>query len=155
MANDLSFCTEHSGRTCCDTNDTTRVKAKIGYAKMKEDVTDYCFLMTVKALCSPCDGDTVSLSFCIVTMDYIGNWQDWRIMLIILWYMVCIMHERLPGSILEPCREPTILQERLSDMFSCRWSDQLVKAVLWVYGFQSAVHGWCVTQWQTLLWWGA
>lgn len=59
MMSEINFCTEHAGRTCCNQNDTLKVKAKIGFTKLKSDVSDTCFSMTVRALCSHCDGDVV------------------------------------------------------------------------------------------------
>jgi len=65
MFNEINFCTEHAGRTCCDMNNTNRIKAKIAYSKTKSEVSDTCFLMTAKALCSHCDGDIVNQTFYI------------------------------------------------------------------------------------------
>jgi hypothetical protein len=31
---------EHSGRTCCNAEDTNKIKAKFGMAKLKADVSD-------------------------------------------------------------------------------------------------------------------
>ena len=60
QVNEINFCTEHAGRTCCNQDDVNKVKAKIGMAKIKCDVSDQCFSMTTRALCSYCDGDIVS-----------------------------------------------------------------------------------------------
>lgn len=71
MQQDLNFCSDHASRTCCSANDmVTYVKAKIGYAKMKTDLSDQCFLLTSKALCSRCDGDVVSHSLSILPFMY-------------------------------------------------------------------------------------
>jgi hypothetical protein len=40
MDNNITFCSEHSGKTCCNSEDTTKIKAKIGFAKMRSEVSD-------------------------------------------------------------------------------------------------------------------
>ncbi len=63
---EINFCTEHAGRTCCTQDDVNKVKGKLGLAKMKCDVSDICFSMTTKVLCSYCDGDIVRHHFEVI-----------------------------------------------------------------------------------------
>ncbi|CDW77852.1 UNKNOWN [Stylonychia lemnae] len=76
MLNENLFCTEHAGRTCCNLNDTLKIKAKVGFAKVKSDVSDQCMAFTAKALCSHCDGDMGLGKLNGVCQSYCEQWYN-------------------------------------------------------------------------------
>lgn len=59
MGYENTFCMEHSSRTCCNAEDTNKIKLNIGLVKLKTDITEQCLALTTKIACSRCDGDVV------------------------------------------------------------------------------------------------
>lgn len=64
MELELNYCYQHSGRTCCTVNDTTKIRLKYEAARVRshdeETVSKECLGAVSDALCYYCDGDIVS-----------------------------------------------------------------------------------------------
>ncbi len=56
---ELNFCTEHAGRTCCGERDTLEIRKSLSLARYFADppISSQCFTATSQAFCSVCDAD--------------------------------------------------------------------------------------------------
>mmetsp|Transcript_8653 Transcript_8653/g.14657 ORF Transcript_8653/g.14657 Transcript_8653/m.14657 type:complete len:134 (+) Transcript_8653:138-539(+) len=56
---ELSYCFEHSPRTCCTNKDVEPIRAKLGqaYKLSQPKISDQCFAHLSRLLCSSCDAD--------------------------------------------------------------------------------------------------
>ena len=72
---ELQYCFEHSGRTCCSEDDIMPLRIAMSVVKHKSSpkVSDKCFALTSRMLCSKCDADistgvnpngAICLNFC-------------------------------------------------------------------------------------------
>ena len=55
-----TYCMEHAARTCCDKDDTDRLRGMYETLRQKTDISPDCLKLMDNAICSHCDPDMVS-----------------------------------------------------------------------------------------------
>ena len=110
---ELQHCIEHGGRTCCNNQDVMPIRQKMGLARHGNSprITNNCFTMTSKVLCSKCDADIgTGLNsdgiFCLRTCEQ--------------WYNTC--RDDFIDPYIDPsdqvpfCKEDSMICSKISDI---------------------------------------
>lgn len=74
---ELSYCFEHGGRTCCNNNDVLIERNKMAVVHKFSDpkVSDRCFAVTSRVLCTKCDADvSTGLSSGALCLNFCDEW---------------------------------------------------------------------------------